>query len=109
MVRDESTTDRLRLLIAKINTRTDASELQWEKQFGSAHRYARMDNNLLILGPAASLHDTTAPRYLFVTPFDSPHCLAVNSEDEQLGQAVLVLVTLVGFVVRDQRLTDPFV
>lgn len=108
MVRDESTTERLRLLITKIKTLTDAGELQWEKQFGSAHRYARMDNNLLILGPAASLYDTTAPRYLFVTPFDSPHCIEVNSEDEQLGQAVLELVASVESTTRDQQPIDPF-
>ena len=108
MVRDEGTTDQLRRLISKIKTLTDAGSLHWEKQFGSAHRYSRLDNNLLILGPSTSLHDTTVPRYLFVTPFDSPNCIEVNSEDEQLGQTVLELVASVEAVTRDQRPTDPF-
>jgi len=108
MVRDEGTTDRLRRLISKIKALTDTGELHWEKQLGSAHRYARLDNNLLILGPSAALHDKTAPRYLFVTPFDSPHCIEVNTEDAQLGRAVLELVASVESVTRHQKPTDPF-
>jgi hypothetical protein len=54
--------------------------LHWERQQGSAHRYARWNNNLLILGPA-DVDDKRVPRYLFITPFDSPDCIEANSED----------------------------
>jgi len=108
MVRDELTRDRLHRLISKVKELTDAGELHWEKQFGSAHRYALWGNNLLILGPAVALHDSTAPRYMFVTAFDSPRCIEVNSKDKQLGQAVLELISLVESVTEDQRPTDPF-
>src|SRR5690349_13388097 len=77
MDRDAATTDRLRNLISKIESRTESGELRWEKQAGSAHRYARWNNNLLILGPAAPLSDKSVSRYLFITPFDSPNCIEI--------------------------------
>ena len=94
MPRDPATTERLRNLITKIEWLTENGELHWERQFGSAHRYARWNNNLLILGPAAPLTDTQAARYLFVTPFDSPSCIEINSDDQELGALVMRLVCL---------------
>jgi len=79
MDRDSATTDRLRNLISKIESLTDKGELHWEKQIGSAHRYARWNNNLLILGPSATGGDTSVQRYLFITPFDSPACIEIKS------------------------------
>ena len=107
MARDEATTDRLTRLISKLMVLTETGGLHWERQLGSAHRYARWNNNLLILGPAAPLGDT-APRYLFITPFDSPACLEVNSHDEQLGKQVLALVAAVEAAGKDDPPTDPF-
>jgi len=92
MDRDSATTDRLRNLIAKLQSLTMSGGLHWEKQVGSAHRYARWNNNLLILGPSTPLSDTSVPRYLFVTPFDSPDCIEINSEDAELGSAVIGLL-----------------
>ena len=108
MGRDSATTDRLRNLIAKIQSLTGESELHWERQVGSAHRYARWNNNLLILGPAAPLSDHSVPRYLFITPFDSPQCIEVNSDDPELGAAVISLVQTVEAASKDEAPTDPF-
>ena len=88
MNRDAATTDRLRNLISRIESLTEKGELQWERQVGSAHRFARWNNNLLILGPAEPLSDTSVPRYLMMTPFDSPDCIEINSDDAELGPAV---------------------
>lgn len=107
MARDEATTDRLTKLISKLMSLTKTGGLHWERQLGSAHRYARWNNNLLILGPALPLGDK-APRYLFITPFDSPACVEVNSQDEQLGEQVLALVTAVEAASKDEPATDPF-
>src|SRR5262245_8791014 len=92
MTRDSETTDRLRRLIDQIISLTDNHELHWERQLGSAHRYARLNNNLLILGPATPMSVAPVPRYLFITPFDSPQCIEINSDDIELGPAVLKLV-----------------
>src|SRR5712691_11086606 len=91
MGRNAATTDRLRNLISRIESQTESGALHWEKQVGSAHRYARLNNNLLILGPATPLGDQSVPRYLFITPFDSPDCIEINSEDNDLGSAVIKL------------------
>src|SRR5215470_17533009 len=93
MTRDSGTTDRLRRLIEHITSLTETHELQWERQIGSAHRYARLNNNLLILGPATPISQKNVPRYLFITPFDSPDCIEINSDDADLGADVLKLVT----------------
>src|SRR5258708_6198726 len=95
MARDAGVTERLRQLVAKAVSLTRAGGLNWQRQVGSAHRYASWNNNLLILGPDVSLSDTSVPRYLFVTPFDSPKCIEINSNDEELGQYVLDLVAAV--------------
>ena len=81
MGRDAATTVRLRNLISRIKSQTKSGGLHWERQVGSAHRYARLNNNLLILGPATPLSDRSVPRYLFITPFDSPDCIEINSDD----------------------------
>jgi hypothetical protein len=108
MDRDPATTDRLRKLIRKIELQTESGELHWEKQAGSSHRYARMNNNLVILGPATPLSDATVPRYLFVTPFDSPDCIEINSDDAELGSAVIELVQKVETASQNEPPTDPF-
>ena len=108
MGRDSSTTDRLRNLIAKLQSLTASGELHWEKQAGSAHRYARWNNHLVILGPSTPLSDTTIPRYLFITPFDSPDCIEINSDDAELGSAVIELVRNVEAAGKDEPPTDPF-
>jgi hypothetical protein len=108
MTRDPATTDRLRTLISKIETLTESRQLRWEKQAGSAHRYARWNNNLLILGPATPISDHGVPRYLFVTPFDSPHCIEVNTDDAELGAAVMKLVRSVEDISSNEPATDPF-
>ena len=108
MKRDPATTDRLRNLISKIESLTENGQLHWERQAGSAHRYARWNNNLLILGPASPASDTSVPRYLFVTPFDSSDCIEVNSDDAELGDAVKKLVKNVEAASANEPATDPF-
>ena len=108
MTRDTATTDRLRTLISKIESLTENRKLHWERQAGSAHRYARWNNNLLILGPATPLSDHSVPRYLFVTPFDSPNCIEINTDDADLGAAVMKLVRTVEDLSAHESATDPF-
>ncbi len=108
MGRDSATTDRLRNLIAKLQSLTTSGGLHWEKQAGSAHRYGRWNNHLVILGPSTSLRDTSVPRYLFITPFDSPDCIEINSDDAELGSAVIELVRQVETASKDESPTDPF-
>jgi hypothetical protein len=107
MTRDAATTDRLRRVIDQLSALTDKQQLHWERQLGSAHRYARLDNNLIILGPAAPI-SSNVPRYLFITPFDSPDCIEINSDDADLGAAVLKLVQEVEAITQNQPTTDPF-
>src|SRR6266446_4950476 len=108
MARDQAATNRLNTLIAQLVSLTKSGQLHWERQLGSAHRYARWKNNLLILGPAEPISDTTIQRYLFVTPFDSPACVEVNSGDEELGSSVMELVATVEQTSKDEAPTDPF-
>src|SRR5438034_756595 len=108
MARDAATTDRLRQLISRLASMTRDGDLHWEREVGSAHRYARWNNNLLILGPSGPLSDRHVPRYLFVTPFDSPACIEINSNDEELGRAVSELVASVESATKDEPLIDPF-
>lgn len=107
MTRGAATTDRLRQLIAKLASLT-GGRLHWEKQAGSAHRYARWNNHLVILGPSSPLSDTSVPRYLFITPFDSPDCIEINSDDSELGSAVMDLVHKVEAASRNEPSVDPF-
>lgn len=108
MGRDAATSERLRNLITKIQSLTESGELHWERQLGSAHRYARLNNNLLILGPATPLSETSVPRYLFITPFDSPDCIEINSDDAELGAAVMKLTREVETASRNEAPSDPF-
>jgi hypothetical protein len=48
------------------------------------------------------------PRYLFITPFDSPNCIEANSADPVLGPAVLALFDKVDAVTKNQSAVDPF-
>jgi hypothetical protein len=108
MTRDSVTDERLAKLLDELMSLTRSGELHWERRLGSAHRYARWKNNLLILGPAEPLSETKVPRYLFLTPFDSPSCIEVSSDDSLLGPALLELVTLVEQMSKHEPPTDPF-
>ena len=105
---NDSATARLRSLLAQITYLTTRGELQWDRQFQSAHRYARWKNNLLILGPDVPPEDSKTPRYLFITPFDSPDCIEINSDHQELGSAVLTLVRAVEASTANKPPTDPF-
>jgi hypothetical protein len=105
---DPTTTERLRALLAQITTLTTTKDIHWDRRVNSAHRYARWNNNLLILGPDAPLDESDVPRYLFITPFDSPDCIEVSSDDEELGAAVIALVKAVEAETHDEPSTDPF-
>ena len=100
--------ERLRSLLAQIIDLTTQGKLQWERQLHSAHRYARWKNNLLILGPDVPPEDSKIPRYLFITPFDSPDCIEINSDHKELGPAVLTLVRAVEASTANKPATDPF-
>ncbi len=108
MVADTEKFERLAKLLSKLQELTRSGELHWERQAGSAHRYARWNNNLLILGPADSGINTDRPRYLFITPFNSPACIEVNSNDERLGPEVASLSSLVEEASSHEPATDPF-
>jgi len=104
----DPTTERLRSLVAQITYLTTKGEIHWERQLDSAHRYARWNNNLLILGPDVPPADQTTPRYLFITPFDSPDCIEISSDRKDLGAAVLALVRAVESATAQNPPTDPF-
>lgn len=108
MANDPGKTERIAKLISKLLELTTRGELHWERQLGSAHRYARWNNNLLILGPSDPPHASKAPRYLFITPFNSPACVEVNSSDPELGAGVLDLVSAVEKTTAHEPPTDPF-
>ena len=105
---NDPATERLRNLLARITYLTTQGELQWDRQLQSAHRYARWKNNLLILGPDVPREDKKTPRYLFITPFDSPDCVEINSDHKELGSAVLTLVRAVEASTANKPPTDPF-
>lgn len=108
MARDQATNQRLSRLLSQLISLTRTGELHWERQLGSAHRYARWNNNLLILGPAEPLSETNTPRYLFITPFDSPSCIEINSTDAELGSALVELIAIVEQTSQKEPPTDPF-
>ena len=107
MKRDAAITERLRGVIARLESQTRNGDLCWERQAGSAHRYTQIKNHLVILGPAAPL-DSDVPRYLFITPFDSPDHFEVNSNDDDLGPAVLSLAGAVEQACKGRPAVDPF-
>jgi hypothetical protein len=108
MARDRVTTDRLTRLLSQLISLTESGTLHWDRELGSAHRYARWNNNLLILGPAEPLSETKMPRYLFITPFDSPSCVEINSADEELGSSLMELIKTVERKSSNEPPTDPF-
>lgn len=108
MTRDAVTNDRLAKLLDELSSLTRKGELHWDRQVGSAHRYARWKNHLLILGPSAPLSETKVSRYLFLTPFDSPSCIEISSGDPALGAALMRLVKLVEEASEHEPPTDPF-
>src|SRR5437764_12393752 len=108
MDRNPATTERLRQLIVKLDSQTASGELHWERQVGSAHRYARLNNNLLILGPATPLSDRSVPRYLFITPFDSPDCIEITSDGAEPETDVIKLAQQADTASQSGRPTDPF-
>lgn len=108
MTPNPETAERLRALLAQITALTTTNDIHWERQLNSAHRYARWNNNLLILGPNVPLDQSEVARYLFITPFDSPDCIEVNSSDAELGAAVLALVHAVEAQTHDEPPVDPF-
>jgi hypothetical protein len=108
MARDAATKQKLQSLLTQISSLTQSGGLHWERQVGSAHRYARLNNNLLILGPASSLSDKAVARYLFITPFDSPTCIEINSDDPDFGAEIMKLVGEVETASRQEPPTDPF-
>ena len=107
MARVQVSSDRLVKLLGQLISQTQSGELHWERQLGSAHRYARWKNNLLILGPAEPVSETRIPRYLFITPFDSPSCVEINSDDADLGSTLMELVKIVEEVSQNEPPTDP--
>jgi hypothetical protein len=107
-MRDSVTTEKLLIGLRQLISLTETGQLHWDRQIGSAHRYARWKDNLLILGPAEPPDSSDVPRYLFVTPFDSPECAEINSHDPDLGADLLKLVRAVEVATKDQAPKDPF-
>jgi len=107
MAQDHALTER-RKLLAQLMSLTANGSLRWERQVHSAHRYARWNNNLLILGPTAPLDDHTIPRYLFITPLSSPTGIEITSEDPDVRAPLLALVYAVEAATADQTPRDPF-
>ena len=107
MSENQTTTNR-RELLTQLTSLTVNGALRWERQTRSAHRYARWNNNLLILGPTSPLDDHKLPRYLFVTPFSAPTGIEITSEDKDLHAPLLALVYAVEAATLDQKARDPF-
>ncbi|HYW74756.1 MAG TPA: hypothetical protein VE961_27265, partial [Pyrinomonadaceae bacterium] len=57
---------------------------------------------------ATALSAAGVPRYLFITPFDSPNHIEINSDDVDLGAAVMKLVRTVEERSGHEPATDPF-
>ena len=60
MAQEQAVAER-EALLAQLTSLTSGGSLKWERQRNSAHRYARWNNSLLILGPTASLDDHKIP------------------------------------------------
>ena len=105
---DDKTVKERRELLAQLTSLTVNGKLQWERQANSAHRYARWNNNLLILGPTSPLDDHEIPRYLFITPFDSPTGTEIKSDDAELRASLLALVYAAEAASADRKPRDPF-
>ena len=107
MAHEPAVTER-KALLAQLTSLTASGSLRWERQRNSAHRYARWNNNLLILGPTASLDDHKIPRYLFLTPLTSPTGIEITTEHEELREPLLGLVNAVEAATAHQEPRDPF-
>jgi hypothetical protein len=107
MAQERALTEK-RELLAQLTFLTANGSLRWERQVHSAHRYARWNNNLLILGPTAPLDDHKIPRYLFLTPLSSPTGIEITSEDRDLSALLLALIHTVEAATFDQTPRDPF-
>ena len=108
MTRDPALTERLRALLAQITSLTAGGSLHWEKRSHSAHRYARWNDVLLILGPDVPLEDHKSPRYLHITTVLEPQWTEINSADHELRNSLLALVYAVEAATANQPATDPF-
>jgi len=108
MKRDPTTTARLAAMLANILLLTRSKKVHWKKQLGSAHRFTTWNNNLFIIGPTDATPGSNIPRYLFVTPLDSPAHVEINSNDEELGPQLLELIKAVDAATRGTRAIDPF-
>jgi len=108
MKRDPTTTARLMAMLANILLLTRSGKVHWKRQVGSAHRYTTWNNNLFIIGPTDATPESNIPRYLFVTPLDSPAHVEINSNDEELGPPLLGLIKAVDDATRGTRAVDPF-
>ena len=95
-------------LLTQLTLLTSNRSLRWERQRNSAHRYARWNNNLLILGPTASLDDHKVPRYLFLTPLTSPTGIEITTEDPDLRGPLIALINAVETATAHQAARDPF-
>jgi hypothetical protein len=107
MAHEEAVAERGALL-AQLTSLTSSGSLKWERQRNSAHRYARWNNSLLILGPTASLDDPKIPRYLFLTPLTSPTGIEITTEDPDLRAPLLALLNAVETATAQQAPRDPF-
>jgi hypothetical protein len=107
MAHEPDVTER-QALLTQLTSLTASGSLRWERQRNSAHRYARWNNSLLILGPTASLDDHTIPRYLFLTPLTSPTGIEITTEDPDLREPLLALVNAVETATAHQAPRDPF-
>ncbi|HXM36028.1 MAG TPA: hypothetical protein VN920_12625 [Pyrinomonadaceae bacterium] len=107
MTQEQVLTER-RELLAQLTSLTATGSLHWERQVHSAHRYAKWRNTLLILGPTDSLDDHKIPRYLFLTPLNSPAGTEITSENTDLRASLLALVYAVEAATSDQEPRDPF-
>ena len=105
---DEQAVAERQALLAQLTSLTSGGSLKWERQRNSAHRYARRNNSLLILGPTASLDDHKIPRYLFLTPLTSPTGIEITTEDANLREPLLALVNAVEAATAHQAPRDPF-
>ena len=108
MKRDPTTTARLAAMLANILLLTRNKKVHWKKQIGSAHRFTTWNNNLFIIGPTDATAGSSIPRYLFVTPLDSPAHVEINSNDEELGPQLLELTKAVDDATRTTKAIDPF-
>lgn len=108
MARNPALTEQFRTLLAQLTSLTISGSLHWDRQINSSHRYAKWNDNLLILGPAAPLEDHKMARYLFITPLNAPTSIEINSDDPELRASLLALVYAVEAATADQKPRDPF-